>query len=204
MYMSRKSQYLRQNVIRYGLLFLIFAITIGFVISFAVFAWYAKDLPSPGKLSQSTGYSTVFYDRDNKPLYEMYKEKNRLPVSLNEISDNLKKATVAIEDKNFYKHQGISQTGIIRAFINIILKQRLEGGSTITQQLIKNVLLDSRRNLSRKIKEMILAFGVERRYSKDQILEMYLNEAPYGGNYWGVGTASVGYFGKQPKELDLV
>ncbi len=198
-----RRQYLRQKLLIKGLIFVMVALLLGFLLAFFLFAWYAKDLPSPGKLSTSAS-STVFFDREGKILYEMYKDKNRIPVKFNEIPDQLKKATIAIEDKNFYQHKGISQLGIIRAFANIILKRRLEGGSTITQQLIKNVLLDSRRNLSRKIKEMILAFEVERRYTKDQILEMYLNESPYGGTFWGVGTASMGYFGKKVSELSLV
>jgi len=187
-------------------LLIIFGIffTFLFIFSLILFAWYAKDLPSPRKLSAQTGYSTVFYDREGKVLYEMYKDKNRIPVSLNEVSDYLKKATIAIEDKNFYKHQGISQMGILRALFNIIFKRRLEGGSTITQQLIKNTLLTQERKFSRKIKEIILALEVERRYSKDQILEMYLNEAPYGGSLWGVASASMAYFGKPPKDLNLV
>src|SRR3989344_3580151 len=90
------------------------------------------------------------------------------------------------------KRQYIRQRAIIFT-LNIILGRGLQGGSTITQQLIKNVLLDPRRTLPRKIKEIILAFEVERRYSKDQILEMYLNEAPYGGSYWGIGSAAKGY-----------
>jgi len=205
---SRKERirraYFRQRLILNFLLFSTVIFLFLFVFSLALFAWYSRDLPSPKKLSTKTGYSTVFYDRDGKVLYEMYKDKNRIPVSLEEVSDYLRKATIAIEDKNFYKHQGISQTGIIRALVNIILKRRLEGGSTITQQLIKNVLLTQERTVSRKIKEIILAIEVERRYKKNEILEMYLNEAPYGGSFWGVASASMGYFGKQPKDLNLV
>jgi len=199
-----KKLHQQQKLILKLILSIIVFFVFGFIFSLILFAWYAKDLPSPGKLSVSSSNSTVFYDRDGKVLYEMYKDKNRVPVALSEISDYLKKATVSIEDKNFYKHQGISQTGIIRAFLSIIFKRRLEGGSTITQQLIKNVLLSSERTFSRKIKEIILALEVERRYSKDQILEMYLNEAPYGGSFWGVASASMAYFGKQAKDLNLV
>ncbi len=202
--LRRSHRYLKDKLVANAFLIILGVVILGLIFSFGIFTWYARDLPSPGKLSQSTGYSTVFYDRDGKTLYEMYKDKNRMPVAIGDIPDYLKKGTIAIEDKNFYKHKGISETGIIRAVINTLLKQRLEGGSTITQQLIKNVLLDSRRNISRKIKEVILAFEVERRYTKDQILEMYLNEAPYGGTYWGVGSASMAYFGKQPKDLTLV
>lgn len=179
-------------------------ILLTFFFSLITFAWFAKDLPSPGKLSQSEK-STIFYDKNNKILFELYKDKNRIPVRLSEVSPYLIKATIAIEDKNFYKHKGISETGLIRAFIySFIFRDQLQGGSTITQQLIKNVLLDSKRTFSRKIKEIILAFEVERRYSKNQILEMYLNEAPYGGTFWGIGSAARGYFGKEPKNLSLI
>ncbi len=208
MYISRRNrldrQYLKQKIIFYGLIFLTGFIILSFLVTLALFAWYARDLPSPGKLSQVTNNSTVFYDRDDKVLFDMYKDKNRYPVALSDISNYLKKATVSIEDKNFYKHQGVSETGIIRAALSIIFRGSIQGGSTITQQLIKNVLLDSSRNISRKIKEIILAYEVERKYTKDQILEMYLNEAPYGGTFWGVGSASKGYFGKEPKDLNLV
>ena len=199
-----RTQYDKQKLIAKLLFFLTGTVIISFIFSFAVFAWYAKDLPSPSKLSQQTGYSTVFLDRQDKVLYDMYKDKNRVPVTFEEIPKTLKEATIAIEDKNFYKHKGISETGMIRAVFNMFLGRGLQRGSTITQQLIKNVLLTNRQTLTRKIQEMILAFEVERRYKKDEILLMYLNESPYGGSYWGVGTAAKAYFGKSVKDLNLV
>lgn len=202
--LRNRRQYFRQRLMITGLLFILGVSVVGFIFSFLVFAWYAKDLPSPGRLSTISGNSTVFYDRDGRILYEMYKDKNRIPVAVGDISTYLKQATIAIEDKNFYRHGGISQLGIIRAAFNVLIYHRLQSGSTITQQLIKNALLTSSQTISRKVREIILASEVERRYTKDQILEMYLNEAPYGGNYWGVGSASYGYFGKQPKDLNLV
>ncbi len=208
MYISRRfrfrTQYDKQKLIARLLFFLTGAVIIGFIFSFALFAWYAKDLPSPSKLSQQTGYSTVFLDREGKVLYDMYKDKNRVPVTFEEIPKTLKEATIAIEDKNFYKHGGFSQTGMIRAVFNMFLGRGLQSGSTITQQLIKNVLLTNRQTITRKVQEIILAFEVERRYKKDEILLMYLNEAPYGGSYWGVGTAAKAYFGKSVKDLSLV
>lgn len=207
MYQSRRlrfrSQYDREKLIAKFLFFLTGAIIISFIFLFVLFAWYAKDLPSPSKLSQQTGYSTVFYDRDGKVLYDMYKDKNRVPVAFEEIPKTLKEATIAIEDKNFYKHGGFSQTGMIRAVFNMFLGRGLQSGSTITQQLIKNVLLTNRQTITRKVQEIILSFEVERRYKKDEILLMYLNEAPYGGSYWGVGTAAKAYFGKSVKDLSL-
>jgi len=189
----------------YRLLFgVVVLVVVGFLFSTALFAFYSRQLPSPGKLNQQSNNSTVFYDQKGKIIYEMYKDKNRVPVSYSDISKNLINATVAIEDKTFFKHQGFSQIGILRSIFNLILKRRLEGGSTITQQLIKTVLLSSERTLPRKIKEAMLSISVENKYSKQQILEMYLNEIPYGGTYWGIGSASQGYFEKSPKDLSLV
>lgn len=209
MYISKRSSYrsqqMKQRFILYGLVAAVGLVIMGFILSFGLFAWYARDLPSPGKLAQDTGASTVFYDRNDKILFEMYKDKNRLPVGFDDISPWLKKATVSIEDKDFYKHSGISEIGILRSFAYLLLRGHISGGgSTITQQLIKNVLLNSNQTASRKIKEIILAMEVERRYTKDQILEMYLNEAPYGGSFWGVGSAAKGYFNKDPKDLNLL
>ena len=208
MYISRRlrlrSRNIKQNILLYGLVAVIGFLVIGFIFSFLVFAWYARDLPSPNKLSQVTGASTVFLDKDDKVLYEMYKDKNRVPVTYQEIPNYLKQATISIEDKNFLKHNGISELGILRGFFNILLGRGLQSGSTITQQLIKNALLTNRQTIARKVQEMILALEVERRYKKDEILLMYLNEAPYGGSYWGVGTASKAYFNKSVKDLDLV
>lgn len=183
---------------------LLVVIGIGVIGMFGVFTWFSRDLPAPGKLSQTAQSATVFYDRDDKVLFEMYKDRNRVPVDSHEISKYLKNATVAIEDKNFYKHKGFSETGIIRALWSIATKQGIQGGSTITQQLIKNVLLDARQTPSRKIKEIMLATEVERRYTKDEILTMYLNEIPYGGSFYGIGSAAKGYFDKSPKDLTIL
>ncbi|MCS7093399.1 MAG: PBP1A family penicillin-binding protein [Patescibacteria group bacterium] len=207
-YLSRPSALKKRNL-RYKLIpsFLIISLSsilVFLIFLFVVFAWYAKDLPSPSKLSSRKSYSTIFLDRHGQVLYEMYQEKNQIPVSLADVPDHLRNATIAIEDKNFYQHSGISELGMIRAIINTFLGRGLQGGSTITQQLIKNVLLTPERSLSRKIKEIILAYEVERRYTKDEILMMYLNESPYGGTFWGVASASKGYFGKEVKNLTLL
>lgn len=191
-----------KNYAKYG------GIVLGAVLILVVivlFVWLSQDLPSPGKLSQSSENATVFYDRDGKILFEMYKDKNRLPVEFSEIPDSLKQATIAIEDKNFYTHSGFSNIGILRSAFLLVLNRRISGGgSTITQQLIKNTLLDTRQTPIRKIKEIILAIAVERSYTKDQILGMYLNDSPYGGSFYGVGSASKGYFNKEPNKLSLV
>ncbi|HRN69869.1 MAG TPA: biosynthetic peptidoglycan transglycosylase, partial [Candidatus Woesebacteria bacterium] len=184
----------KQKLILYGIVFVIAMIFFGYIGALGLFAWYGRDLPQPGKLSESRGNSTIFYDRNDKVIYEMYQDKNRVPVASEDISEYLKQATVAVEDKRFYEHKGISEFGILRAAIMSAIGNP-QGGSTITQQLIKNVLLTSERTLPRKIKEAILASQVEQKYTKDEILTMYLNEAPYGGSYYGVGSAVAGYFG---------
>lgn len=215
MYISKRSwrglrwlkdiKFTKENILKFAIIGLIGFALLGAFFIFILFTWYGRDLPAPGKLSQISENSTVFYDRDGKVLFEMYKDKNRLPVAFNDISNYLKKATIAIEDKNFYTHGGISQIGILRAVFTTLTKGRISGsGSTITQQLIKNVLLDSTQTASRKIKEIILAISVEGKYTKDQILEMYLNEIPYGGNFVGIGSAAKGYFNKAPKDLNIL
>lgn len=186
------------------LLFFTILFFISTILLFFAFVYFSKDLPEPGKIKSDKNASTVFFDRDGKIIYELFKDKNRVPVSLKDIPDSLKKATIAIEDKNFYHHRGFSPISILRAVFNTFFRGQVQGGSTLTQQLVKNSLLTPERTLTRKIKEFILATEIERRYSKDQILEMYLNEAPYGGTFWGVESAARGYFGKSVKDLNLV
>lgn len=184
----------------------ILALTVASVfLTLILFAWYAKDLPRPGKLTQrDLALSTRIYDRNDILLYDVYGDKNRTYVALADIPKELQNATVAIEDKEFFQHQGFSSKGILRAIFNIIVRRSLQGGSTLTQQLVKNALLSQERTLPRKIKEFILAIQVERKYSKEQILELYLNESPYGGTAWGVEAAAENYFGKKANELNLV
>ncbi|HSV95253.1 MAG TPA: transglycosylase domain-containing protein [Spirochaetia bacterium] len=165
-----------------------------------------KDVPSPAKLIKTPApISTQILDRNGKMLYEVYSEYKRTPIALVDIPDYVKQGTIAIEDKNFYLHHGIDLTGIIRATFNTIVKgKRLAGGSTITQQLVKNSLLsDNQRTITRKIKEAILAIATELTYSKDQILELYLNYTPYGGTAYGIESAANTYFGKSAKDLSL-
>jgi 1A family penicillin-binding protein len=189
----------------YRLAIIFFFLVVFFIFgSLALFAWYAKDLPHPDKVVRREGFATKIYDREGKLLYDVFADQRRTPVSLEEVPQHLKNATVAVEDKNFYKHRGFDPKGILRAVYNIVIYRRLQGGSTLTQQLVKNVLLTPKRTLSRKIKEFILAVQIESKYSKDQILQMYLNEAPYGGTAWGVEAAAEVYFGKKVSDLNLV
>jgi membrane peptidoglycan carboxypeptidase len=164
-----------------------------------------NNLPSPTNLGKyDIPQATKIYDRNNKLIYDIYAEQNRTAVPLTQIPKHLQQATIAIEDKNFYSHKGINPIGgMLRAFIATITGKQLQGGSTITQQLVKSALLTPERSIIRKIKEIILSFWVEILYPKEKILEMYLNQVPYGGTAWGVETASEKYFGKNVKDLTL-
>ena len=175
-----------------------------FLIFGVVFPIFALTLPSPDKLIRRDGYSTKIYDRNGQLLYDIYSNQQRTPIEISQVPDFLKQATIAIEDKNFYNHQGFDAFGILRGLSRQITRGRAQGGSTLTQQLSKNVLLSSDRSVIRKIKEFILSVQVERKYSKDEILQMYLNEVPYGGTAVGIGAASGIYFGKPVSELNLV
>lgn len=179
--------------------------TVVFVIFTAfLFIWYGRDLPQPGKLIEAPlGESTRIYDRKGILLYSVYQDSNRTYVKLSEIPESVEQATISIEDKDFYENQGFSVVGYLRAIRDLITLQGLSGGSTLTQQLVKNVLLSSERTIPRKIKELILSIQVDKRYSKDQILELYLNDVPYGGTAIGVEAAAETYFGKKVKDVTL-
>ncbi|MDP2874112.1 MAG: PBP1A family penicillin-binding protein, partial [bacterium] len=182
----------------------IFLLVAGSIFSMVFFAIYSKNLPSPTKLiDRDVALSTKILDRNGKLLYDIYGEKNRTLVKLEDVSPFMLQATLATEDSNFYKHQGFATRGYLRAVLNMLRGEGLQGGSTITQQLVKNALLTQERTVSRKLKEFILALQIEKKYTKREILQMYLNEAPYGGQAWGVETAAQMYFEKPAKDLDL-
>lgn len=170
-------------------------------------AWSSRTLPDPNKLIERTVQeSTKIYDREGKTLlYEIYHDKKRTLVEISTLPDYVKNATVAIEDKDFYSHKGIAWKSIARAGLSntLGLKSGQGGASTITQQLIKNAILTNEHSLSRKIKEALLALQIERKYSKDQILQLYLNEIPYGGANYGIEAASESFFGKPAKDLTV-
>lgn len=179
-------------------------IVVLFLSLFIILPLTAFSLPSPDKVVRREGFSTKILDRNGKPLYDIFENERRTPIKIEEVPLYLKQATVAIEDKNFYTHGGFDILGTIRGLSRVFTRGYAQGGSTLTQQLVKNVLLTSERSLTRKLKEFILSVQIERKYSKDQILQMYLNEAPYGGNARGVETASEIYFGKSSHDLNLV
>ncbi len=175
------------------------------LILFSSIVFFAVQIPSPQSLTnRDVAQSTKIYDRNGELLYDIYQNQNRTPIKLDEIPEVVKQSTIAIEDKDFYKHPGFSIVGIARSAFDLIIHRKVEGGgSTLTQQLVKNALLSGERTLPRKMKEFILAIQVERTYPKDQILEMYLNEIPYGGTAYGIEAAANLYFGKSAKDLDL-
>lgn len=181
-----------------------FGIVVLFLGLFIILPLMAFSLPSPDKVVRREGFSTKILDRNGKSLYDIFEDERRTPIKIEEVPLYLKQATIAIEDKNFYKHGGFDLLGTIRGLSRLFTRGYAQGGSTLTQQLVKNVLLTSERSVLRKLKEFVLAVQIERKYTKDEILQMYLNEAPYGGNARGVETASEIYFGKSAKDLNLL
>ncbi len=182
------------------------------VIGFAAFAgaasivlYYNATLPDYRMLDQhATPESSKIYSRDGTLLYEWHGEVKRTPVDLDNINNDLKNATLAIEDKDFYNHGAVSLAGVARAIVaNYHSGTVIQGGSTITQQLVKNALLSRERSFGRKLSEILLAYKIESHFSKTQILGLYLNEIPYGRNAYGVEAAAQAYFGKSAKEVDL-
>jgi 1A family penicillin-binding protein len=172
------------------------------------FLLWAASLKTPDINSFDTrlaGISTKIYDRTgNVLLYDVNSQVRRTVVPYTDISNHVKNASIAIEDTDFYNHNGIRFSSIVRAFFaNIFSGGFSQGGSTITQQVIKNSLLTQDKKVSRKIKEWILALKLERVATKDEILNLYLNTTPYGGNIYGIEEASIVYFGKKASELDI-
>lgn len=171
----------------------------------SLFYFYVlRGLPSPKNLSTDPPkLSSKIYDRNGILLYQIYNNENRTLTSLSDIPKYTILATLAIEDNEFYKHPGFSPKGILRAAVKNINEGKMYGGSTITQQLVKNTLLTREKNLQRKIKELVLAIAVELMYPKNEILEMYLNVSPYGGTVYGIKEAAKTYFGKEVGDLTL-
>jgi len=175
------------------------------LVSFVGIIWISRDLPNPNQLiNREVAQSTKIYDRTGEHvLYEIHGDQKRTLVSLNEMPLYVRQATISIEDKNFYKHGGFSLWAMFRTVITNVIFHRSAGGSTLTQQFIKNAVLTNEKSITRKLKELILAQQIEKKFSKDEILQMYLNEIPYGSNAYGVEAASQKYFGKDVKNISL-
>jgi 1A family penicillin-binding protein len=184
------------------------SLTVGgilFLISAATVLWWSKDLPNPQNLnSRQVLESTKIYDHTGEHLLYEIGDVHRTVVTLDRISNYVRQATLAAEDDQFYDHHGLDFKGILRGTILKPLSgQRAQGGSTITQQLIKNSILTPERTIRRKVKEGVLALELEQRFTKDQILEMYLNQIPYGSQAHGIEAAAQTFFHKSAADVSI-
>jgi len=203
------SNYLRNilNYYRAHPFQVVFSVIFSLVLFSGTYLFYERvlrELPSPLDLVEKEQIVTTrILDRNGKVLFRIYKDENRTLVPIVAIPDHVKQATIAIEDKDFYKHHGFSISGIVRASLANIQGKPIQGGSTITQQLVKNRLLSPERTIERKIRELIVSVLVEGTFTKDEILEMYFNEIAYGGAIYGIEEASQKYYGKSVSKLTL-
>ena len=196
----------KRGVVFFAVKYLFIAFLLGCIFVIFLFFNYTYDLPRPEKFTETPFIqSTKIYDRTGKILlYDIYGEEKREFVAFDKISDNLKRAVLASEDARFYEHGGIDIEGIFRAIlVDLKLQSTNQGGSTITQQLIRSTYLTNQKTLARKIREAVLSIELERRYSKDQIFEWYLNQIPFGENTYGVESASQTYFSKSSSDVSL-
>lgn len=164
------------------------------------------DLPGPDDLANHRPYlTTKIFDRKGRLLYKIYRQENRTLVALDELPEYVIDSAIAAEDREFWTHKGVSFRGIIRAFVFNVNNPDQEpmGGSTITQQLVKNVFFDSEKTYTRKIKEALVSLWIEKKFSKEEILQMYFNQIPYGGTAYGIEEAAQKFFGKSAKDLSL-
>ncbi|MFA4941934.1 MAG: transglycosylase domain-containing protein, partial [Patescibacteria group bacterium] len=201
-YQKTKAKRIAFFVLKMAGLFLFLAIA-G---SIFLFLYFTKDLPRPEKFSErSFVQSTKIYDRTGEVLlYELYNEEKREIIPLSLVPDHLKEAVISVEDANFYSHPGIDIKAIFRSIMaDLKLKKPAFGASTISQQLIRSTFLTTKKTIERKVREIILTMELERRYTKDQILEWYLNQVPFGPNLYGVQAASKTFFGKEAKDLTI-
>ena len=174
------------------------------LIPLATYAYYAQDIADPERLMNRNQTGVVLMDKDGQEFYRNGTAENRKLVPLDQISDNVEKALIASEDKDFYKHKGFSIDGIFRAIFGTITSQEAYGGgSTLTQQLAKNTLLSADRSFLRKYQELAISIAIEQRYNKDEILDMYLNSVFFGGTDFGIEEAAKTYFNKSPNDLTL-
>ncbi len=206
---------LPRRLLRFTALLLLTLTVVVLALSTAVYFYLLKDLPHPQVLASLRPPQTSrIFDRHGQLLYQLYTDENRTSIKINDLPTHIIQAHLAIEDANFFKHYGISTRDIARATLNNLSRRLcqitdqpcpsyLQGASTITQQLIKNVLLTPERSVERKIQEAYLALWVEQYYSKQQILELYLNQISYGGTSYGIEAASQTYFGKPAQDLTL-
>lgn len=182
---------------------------IGGTITLMIFKNVTEDIPGPNQLKdRQVAQSTKIYDRTGEELlYEIHGEEKRTLVKIDEVPQSVILATISAEDRQFYEHQGINLRGLLRAIYKDIFHGKFEGGSSITQQLVTNALLSRGTTkwqmAKRKMREWILAYQIEKKFSKEEILQMYLNEVPYGSNAYGIEAAAKTFFGKSVKDVSL-
>ena len=194
----------KNKVSKSNLFFLIILLVIAISLIFYIFIM--KDLPNPSQFeSRKVAESTRIYDRTGEVLlYEIHGEQKRTVVAPEAIPMFVRQAVIAIEDQTFYSHPAFDIKGITRAFVsNLTNREIAQGGSTLTQQLAKNSFLTPEKTITRKIKELFLAIQLEQKYSKDEILNLYLNQSPFGGNTYGIQAASQTFFNKNAKDLNI-
>ena len=201
-----KKRRVRRKILLRDIVFVCIALV--FIVFGGGLLWFSSiEIPDLASFDKRLiGQSSKIFDRTGTILlYDLGQNMRRTVVPFENISTNIKNATVAIEDSEFYRHGGIKLSAILRAFYaNLASLDFSQGGSTITQQVVKNSLLTREKTITRKIKEIFLAVKLEKNLTKDQILNLYLNESPYGGTIYGVEEASQVYFGKSATDLDIV
>ncbi len=175
------------------------------LIGLIVVGVYSRDLPDPNKLiDRQVAQSTKIYDRTGETLlYEISGDQKRTIIELEAVPDYVAQAVIALEDKTFYEHSGFNYQRLALAVFKNLTGSRGPGASTLTSQLVKNAILTPERTVSRKLKEFILVFQIERKFDKDQILQLYLNEIPYGSTAYGVESAANYYFDKSAKDVSI-
>ena len=181
-------------------------IFISSVMIMAVSVWYGfSGMFAPKNMDEQLqpDAASEFYDSKGSLIYTTLSEERRIPININYIPDHTQKAFIAIEDNRFYDHLGVDFRGTARAVVSTLSGREVQGGSTITQQLAKNAFLTQERTITRKIKEAFLARELEKRYTKDEILEMYLNHIYFGQGAYGVESAARYYFNKEAKDLNI-
>lgn len=200
----------KKSIFKKKLIKNLFFIALIFISLIAIFSFIfiiivSRELPKPDQLiNRQIAQSTIIYDRSGEHvLYEISGEERRTLVNIEEIPEYVKQAVISIEDKNFYTHRGFSFFAMLRTAITNVVYNRSAGGSTLTQQFVKNAVLTPEKTIIRKIKELIISYRIEKKFSKEEILQMYLNEIPYGSNAYGVEAASQKYFGKSVREVSL-
>ena len=203
--MARNSKQAKHPYKALPMLFL-WLVVVGAISFLVLFIYIELTLPAPESIAvRKITESTKIYDKTGEVLlYDIHGEEKRTIIPWDQIPESAKEATLASEDADFYNHKGLDVSGILRALLKDIRDLDLsQGGSTITQQLVKKTLLGDEKTLTRKIKEALLSIEVEKRYTKDEILWMYLNQIPYGSNAYGIEAASKTFFGKTASELTV-